>query len=82
MKATTSASCSMEPDSRRSLSMRPLVVAASFTGARELRERDDGHVQFLGHGLQAARNGRDFLRAVFVALCCPAPGSVADISCR
>ena len=37
-------------------------------GAAELRERNDRDVQFLGERLQPARDGGDFLRAVFIAL--------------
>ena len=47
-----------------------LVVAAALAGAGELRERDDGDVQLLGQGLEAAGDGGDLLGAVLVVLAC------------
>src|SRR5581483_3465831 len=43
------------------------AVAAAFGRAAQLRERDHGNAQLLGDRLQTARDGGDFLRAVFEA---------------
>src|SRR6202790_539941 len=47
--------------------LRALVFAA-LDLARQLRQRDDGNIQFLGERLQAGRDLRDFLHAVVAAL--------------
>ena len=41
------------------------VVGSRFDASRELRERDDRAVQFLGEALEAARDVREDRRAVF-----------------
>src|ERR1700676_5333561 len=46
--------------------LRALVVAA-LDLTRQLRQRDDGNVQFLGERLQAGGDLRDFLHAVVIA---------------
>jgi hypothetical protein len=81
MKATTSASCSMEPDSRRSLSMgggRPCAALRRERAGRVLPPE----LQLLGQGFQAAGDGRDLLGAILIALLARWrarwPSSVAD----
>ena len=64
MNITASASCSIEPDSRRSDELRPLVLAA-FDRPRKLRQREHRHRQFLGDRLQTLRDLADFQHAVF-----------------
>src|SRR6516164_5292808 len=44
--------------------LRSMVSTTAFGSAAELRERDDRDLQFLGDRLEAARDGRDLLRAV------------------
>ena len=61
---TTSASCSIEPDSRRSDELRPLVLAL-LDRARQLRQRQHRHVQLLGDRLQALGDLGDLLHPVF-----------------
>jgi hypothetical protein len=61
---------------------RLLVAAALLGGAGELREREDGDVQFFGERFEAARDGRDFLGAVLVAAGLAGPMVPADMSCR
>ena len=46
---------------------RLLFSAALLGGARELRERENGDVEFFGEGFEAAGDGGNFLGAVFVA---------------
>ena len=45
-----------------------VVVFALYAGARELRQGKHGYLELLGQGLQAARDSRDLLGAVLVAL--------------
>ena len=58
-----SASCSMPPESRRSLKNRNRGVAL-LSGAGELRQRDDGTAEFAGQVLEAPGNVAHLLRAV------------------
>ena len=62
----TSASCSMAPDSRRSLIIGRLSVRA-LDAAVQLRQRDHRALQLLGQRLQAARDLADLGGAVLVA---------------
>ena len=65
MKRTTSASCSMAPDSRRSESC---GLRSSRSGARvSWLEHDDRHFQFFGQTFQRARNAGNFFLAVRAA---------------
>src|SRR5260221_1382569 len=48
--------------------LRPVVAAPAFGSTAELRQGEDGNLEFLGDGFQSARNGGDFLGAVFEAL--------------
>src|SRR5690349_1959734 len=45
--------------------LRAVIAGALFGATRELRERKQRHVQFLGDGLEAARDLRDLLLARF-----------------
>ena len=63
MNITTSASCSIEPDSRRSDKLRPLVLAV-LDRARQLRQRQHRDVQFLGERLQPLGDLADLQHAV------------------
>ena len=67
MNATRSASCSIEPDSRRVAELRAMVALAHFRSAAQLRERENRHVKFFRKQLQSARELADFLNAIFVA---------------
>ena len=55
---TMSASCSRDPDSRRSARLRHPVLALLGVAA-ELRQRDHRHLQLLGEKLDLARELRD-----------------------
>jgi hypothetical protein len=57
------------------------VAAALLGGAGELGEGDDGNLQLLGEGFEAARDGRDFLGAVLVAAGL-GPSEPPVMSCR
>ena len=48
--------------------LRAMIAAAAFRSAAELRKRDDRDFQFFCDGFEAARDGGDFLRAIFEAL--------------
>ncbi len=65
MNRTMSASCSIVPDSRRSDSCGPLVLAV-LDRAAELRQREHRHAEFLGQRLQAAGDLADLLHPVLV----------------
>ena len=62
-----SASCSIEPDSRRSESCGRLSSRCS-TARRELRQADHRHVQFLGQLLETAADLGDFLDPILVGI--------------
>ena len=73
-----SASCSIEPDSRRSDSCGRLSSRCS-TARLSCDKADDRHVQFLGELLQAAADLRNFLYAIVVQLPpCRCPGAAGD----
>ena len=63
---TTSASCSIEPDFAQIGQLRPLVVAVLHL-AGELRQRDDRHIELFGESLEAGRDLRELLHAIFIA---------------
>jgi len=63
--STTSASCSIEPDSRKSESCGRLFVAA-FHLARELRQRQNRNVKFFRQRLEAGGDFGHLLHAAFL----------------
>ena len=58
-----SASCSIEPDSRK-IGQHRFVIGARFDGARELRQGDHGHFELAGQALQRAGDVADLLHPV------------------
>src|SRR5579864_585175 len=61
MKRTTSASCSMAPDSRRSANC---GLRSSRSGASQLAQDEHGNFQFLGEPLEGTGNTRNFFVAI------------------